>query len=529
MTKHFFNSVRELAEYMATLEPNEEKGTIEATNITFVADSGDCIGTSSPEYRAAELGWFISADNNIRGLGLFNGGKIPKIWQDIAERDGEVNSNYGYRCLHPKNGDGKLSQFELAMKQLILDKNSRRGIMVYNFPGIHEKSAIGRDNSIEFTYKLPDIKETAELERRREKFKKLKTDFMCCQNSIFSIEGDTLNMSNMMRSLDLRFGLPHDWEWWNYAFDLAVTYLKPYYPEIKRGTMYVSAVSAHVYERHYHLLDKFKKPEKSLEEELIAKHIEQSRNEWIKQEREMNKSFFTTPSNWTKDIKVANFENPQNSSALKPYCSIEVPKAPFIAARENLFDKIAKHENALDKEDEAGEPAYFGSPSYAVHGGEPLNKKVDGIDISGDSRYKANTIEHWDVAIAHKWNYVLGCATKYVYRNRFKGQQAADLGKIKEYARKHVEVAAEAPAKFLRFRTATMFLEEEVDGLTDMELGMVRAIEAMHCSTTIVELSDMYHLLCAFVEAVENNDTSKLVNFAPFKKEMDYILTRKTL
>lgn len=560
MEKHFFNNVAELAGYMATLEPNKEKGTVEAMNITFVADSGDCIGTSSEEYRAAELGWFLSRDNNIEGLGIFNKGKIPKIWKDIANGSGVVNSNYGYRCLHPENGDGTHSQFELAMKQLILDKNSRRGIMIYNFPEIHSAAAGDRPVSWSWFEELPEPKEVGNLEYRREAFKELKTDMMCCQNSIFSIEGNKLNMSSMMRSLDLRFGLPHDWEWWNYAFDLAVEYLKPYYPEIERGTMYVSAVSAHVYERHYKLLDKFKKPEKSLEEEMMAKHIADSRDTWIKQEREMNKSFFTTPSNWASDIKPANFDNPQNNPELKPYCSVELPKGPFVTVRENLFDKLEKHEkdvkekdeavengdyvhsgksiakavadvqkykNALDQEYEAGEPAYFGSQSFAVHGGEPLKHEEREIQITGDSRYKANTIEHWDVEERHDWGYKLGCASKYVYRNRFKGQQEADLKKIIEYANKHMRMIEKEPMRLTinRYKDPVIFLPEEIDGLTHMELGMIRVIEALSKARDMDEAEEMFALLCAFVEAAQEDDTSNLVHFSGHKKRMDWILT----
>ena len=48
------------------------------------------------EYAAAEWAWYLSGDPRIKTLGELYG-KIPAIWKRMADKNGEVNSNYGYQ------------------------------------------------------------------------------------------------------------------------------------------------------------------------------------------------------------------------------------------------------------------------------------------------------------------------------------------------------------------------------------------------------------------------------------------------
>jgi thymidylate synthase len=48
------------------------------------------------EYAEAEWHWYLSGDRSTAKLGELYG-KIPKIWQDMADGNGRVNSNYGYQ------------------------------------------------------------------------------------------------------------------------------------------------------------------------------------------------------------------------------------------------------------------------------------------------------------------------------------------------------------------------------------------------------------------------------------------------
>lgn len=47
-------------------------------------------------YAAAEWDWYLSGDPRVTTLGKLYG-KIPAIWKNMADKNGEVNSNYGYQ------------------------------------------------------------------------------------------------------------------------------------------------------------------------------------------------------------------------------------------------------------------------------------------------------------------------------------------------------------------------------------------------------------------------------------------------
>ena len=50
----------------------------------------------SQEYAEAEWQWYLSGDPSISKLGEIYG-KIPGIWELMADKYGHVNSNYGYQ------------------------------------------------------------------------------------------------------------------------------------------------------------------------------------------------------------------------------------------------------------------------------------------------------------------------------------------------------------------------------------------------------------------------------------------------
>ena len=48
------------------------------------------------DYAEAEWQWYLSSDNNINKLGELYG-KVPEIWKRMADKEGFVNSNYGWQ------------------------------------------------------------------------------------------------------------------------------------------------------------------------------------------------------------------------------------------------------------------------------------------------------------------------------------------------------------------------------------------------------------------------------------------------
>ena len=71
------------------------------------------------------------------------------------------------------------------------------------------------------------------------------------------------------------------------------------------------------------------------------------------------------------------------------------------------------------------------------------NKSVKPNDpmVNHPDHYNGNKIEHWDYVNNLSYDYLLGCATKYVFRNRHKGSQNQDLDKVLTYCDKFVNTA----------------------------------------------------------------------------------------
>lgn len=330
-------------------------GTKELIHQVFIADKNYIVRKPKQPYQQNELEWFITQSRNIEDLKSI-AGFIPKIWEEIAEKDGTVNSNYGWCCLSKENG----SQFWNAMKHLELDKHSRRAIMIYNRPTMHNDWINNRGNyNLRWQYKTPDA------------YKGLRGDFMCCQNNHFLIRDNKLEMTVHMRSLDAVFGYNADYIWFDWIFNKAVQYLKKTYPELERGNMVIYADSVHVYERHF----------KDLERAAMFDY-------------QYDSLFSVAPNR-----KLNN---------------------PYMLDPEN---------NAAVSETKSEEKITYGSDEV----------KSDKEMVNHPNHYNSNSIEHWDYVLANGYGYLLGCASKYVFRNRFKGSKDQDLDKVIAYCEKYTE------------------------------------------------------------------------------------------
>ena len=121
------------------------------------------------EYAEAELQWYLSGDRNIKKLGDIYG-KIPPIWERMADHNGNVNSNYGWQWL-------RNDQYEYIIDKLKFENDTRHAaISIY------------------------DCKENLDYEN----------DTPCTYAVQFTIINDRLCMSVYMRSNDLWYGFCND-------------------------------------------------------------------------------------------------------------------------------------------------------------------------------------------------------------------------------------------------------------------------------------------------------------------------------
>ena len=120
-------------------------------------------------YAEAEWQWYLSGSPNIKKLGELYG-KVPAIWQCMADERGDVNSNYGYQWCR-ENQLGKV------INMLKANPETRQAtISIYDGKEIHK-----------YAYDTP-----------------------CTYAVQFTVLDGKLNMSVVMRSNDLWYGFCND-------------------------------------------------------------------------------------------------------------------------------------------------------------------------------------------------------------------------------------------------------------------------------------------------------------------------------
>lgn len=155
-------------------------------------------------YAFAEWQWYLSADRSIYKLKELYG-SVPKIWQNIADENGLVNSNYGAYWF----GN---NQYDKVVDILKKDPESRRAsLSIYNADNIDQ----------------------------------YEKDTPCTYAINFTILNDKLNMTVMMRSNDLWFGFCND----QYCFSKLQEKMSKDL-DVEVGTYFHFVNNLHIYNRH---------------------------------------------------------------------------------------------------------------------------------------------------------------------------------------------------------------------------------------------------------------------------------------
>jgi len=186
--------------------------TIEMMAAQFVADEPCIFGTVDTNYILRELEWYKSQSLNVNDIP----GGAPKVWKEVADESGFINSNYGWCVYSGENGN----QYENVFKELRTNPNSRRAIMIYTRPHMH------------YDYNFLGM-----------------NDFMCTNTVQYLIRDDKLHVLVNMRSNDVIYGYKNDFAWQQYvALELCDEL------GIQLGDIVWNVGSLHVYERHFELV-----------------------------------------------------------------------------------------------------------------------------------------------------------------------------------------------------------------------------------------------------------------------------------
>ena len=153
------------------------------------------------EYALAEWQWYLSGDRNIEKLGELYG-KVPEIWKRMADKHGNVNSNYGWQW----NRNGQLDK----IIQMLQDNPDTRQATVSIYDGKEIQ---------DYSYDTP-----------------------CTYAVQFTILHGRLDMCVTMRSNDLWYGFCNDQYCFSELQRLVSTQLN-----VEPGTYYHFAHNMHLY------------------------------------------------------------------------------------------------------------------------------------------------------------------------------------------------------------------------------------------------------------------------------------------
>lgn len=195
---------------------NKYKPTIEIIGASFIADEPTIFSEPNQDYINAELDWYMSKSDNIYDIKYQ---PTPKIWKEVASKDGRINSNYGKLIF-----DASLyypSQYDYVLSELVANPNSRRATMIYTYPEIHDE------------YKKDGM-----------------NDFICTNTVSYYIRKNVLDCVVQMRSNDAIYGYKNDYAWQKKVLDMLSDDLG-----IEPGTIKWQVQNLHIYERHYRYLE----------------------------------------------------------------------------------------------------------------------------------------------------------------------------------------------------------------------------------------------------------------------------------
>lgn len=196
--------------------------TVEIQNAHFLADKDYIIRKPNYDYVKREIQWYESQSLFVKDIP----GDVPGIWQACTDKDGKINSNYGWCIWSEENG----KQFKHCVDRLMDDHYTREACMIYNRPSMQiDCNANGMH------------------------------DFMCTystQHFLNEIDENKfrLDYTVFMRSNDAVFGFDNDVNWHNYVQDYLLEALKSNGLNAVKGNIIWNAASLHVYERHFKYL-----------------------------------------------------------------------------------------------------------------------------------------------------------------------------------------------------------------------------------------------------------------------------------
>ena len=134
--------------------------TVELQSVQFECDKDYIIRKPNYDYASREIEWYESQSLNVNDIQ----GKTPAIWEQCADVNGEINSNYGWMIWSKENG----LQYQNCLWQLINDPVTREATMIYNRPSMHVDATANHKHDFCCTYAVQCFLNPINIEKTKE-------------------------------------------------------------------------------------------------------------------------------------------------------------------------------------------------------------------------------------------------------------------------------------------------------------------------------------------------------------------------
>ncbi|MBO5005644.1 MAG: dCMP hydroxymethylase [Clostridia bacterium] len=198
--------------------------TLELQAIQFEANNDWIIRKPNYEYAKREIAWYISMSRNVYDMKP----PVPKIWQQVADINGDINSNYGWMIYSKENG----SQYYNCLWSLMNDPTTRQAVMIYTRPSMQQDWNKNHMHDFCCTHYVH-----------------------CFLNKKEDSDGYDFIYAVYQRSCDSVFGYNSDVQWHMHVQkQLATDLAKKMEVDIEMKPIIYNCGSLHVYERHFKYL-----------------------------------------------------------------------------------------------------------------------------------------------------------------------------------------------------------------------------------------------------------------------------------
>lgn len=157
-------------------------------------------------------------------------------------------------------------------------------------------------------------------------------------------------------------------------------------------------------------------------------------------------------------------------------------EATFGAKEKSYFEVLAEREkNARPIFSDTSADIYLNDPDNNA------NEELHDSMVKHPKHYNGNSVEHWDYVTELGYGYLLGCASKYVFRNRHKGSKNQDLDKVLTYCEKFVksfnQIRRPSPVVSVSFfKTPAISMIIKLEDLTQYEKNLLQYIDQLNMS-----------------------------------------------